>query len=119
MRPLWHRGESTVADVQEAVQGQRDLAATTVATILSRLEKQGLVAHRKEGRQYVYKALVSEQEVQSSMVGDMVRHLFHGDPAELVSHLLREFDLGPGDIAQVKALIEAQEKQDRNDAAGR
>jgi predicted transcriptional regulator len=119
MRPLWQRGECTVADVQEALQGQRDLAATTIATILSRLEKQGLVAHRKEGRQYVYRAVVSESEVRRSTVSDVVRHLFHGDPAELVSHLLRESEMDPDDLAQVKALIEAREKEDRDDAGER
>lgn len=108
-----------MADVQEALQGQRDLAATTIATILTRLEKQGLVAHRKEGRQYVYRALVSESEVRRSTVSDVVLHLFHGDPAELVSHLLSEFEMGADDLAQVKALIEAREKQDRGDAGDR
>lgn len=115
MRPLWQQGELTVAQVHEAVQGERDLALTTVATILSRLEKQGVVTHRTDKRQYIYRATVSEQEVRRSMVGDLIRHLFSGDPAALVSHLLQQSEIGAEDLAHVKALIEAHEQKEQSD----
>ena len=102
---LWDREEATVAEVQEALLGNRGLATSTVATLLSRLEKRGVVAHRADGRQYVYRAQVTRQEVRDSMVSALTYRMFSGDVAELVSHLLTEAETSPGDLARVKQLI--------------
>ncbi len=102
---LWDREEATVAEVQEALLGNRVLATSTVATLLSRLEKRGVVAHRADGRQYVYRAQVTRQEVRDSMVSALTYRMFSGDVAELVSHLLTEAETSPGDLARVKRLI--------------
>ena len=51
LRVLWERSEATVAQVQGALLADRPLAATTIATLLSRLEKRGIVAYRIKGRQ--------------------------------------------------------------------
>ena len=110
MHVLWAAGEATVADVHGALHPDRGLAPTTIATVLSRLEKRGLVEHRSEGRQFVYRTRVTQEQVQASMVADLTDLLFEGNPAELVSHLLSERDLDPQDLARVKAMIEAREK---------
>jgi len=113
MHVLWASGEATVADVHEALRADRGLAPTTIATVLSRLEKRGLVEHRSVGRQFVYRTRVTEEDVQRSMVSELTDLLFEGNPAELVSHLLSERDLDPQDLARVKAMIEAREKAPR------
>lgn len=114
MRVLWERSEATVVEVQEALEPERRLAQSTVATLLSRLEKKGVLSHRVEGRQYVYRAVVSEAEVRRSMVrelGVLARRLFQGDVAALVSHLLTAQDVAPGDLSRVRELIEARERE--------
>ena len=110
MRVVWERGEATIADVCEALRPERPLAQTTVATILARLEKRGVLAHRVEGRQYVYRATVSEREVRRSMVAELTESLFQGRPADLISHLLSSREIAPGDLERVKELIESQER---------
>jgi predicted transcriptional regulator len=85
VRALWERGECTVLDVQEALLPDRPLAQTTVATLLSRLERRGVVTHRVAGRQFIYRALVSEPQVQSSMVEQITEMLFEGSPTALIS----------------------------------
>ncbi|MPZ21128.1 MAG: BlaI/MecI/CopY family transcriptional regulator [Luteitalea sp.] len=114
MRVLWARNEATVVEVQGALEAERPLAQSTVATLLSRLEKKGLLSHRVEGRQYVYRPTVSEADVKRSMVGqfaELAEGLFQGDVAALVSHLLTAQDVEAGDLARVKALIEARERE--------
>ncbi len=71
LRILWERGEATVQDIWEALHPERGLAQTTVATMLSRLERRGVVTRRAQARQYHYKAAVTEEEVQHSMVGEL------------------------------------------------
>lgn len=109
MRVLWARGESPVAAVAEALAGERRLAHTTVATTLTRLEKRGLVAARREGRQLVYRALVAEHEVRRSMVAGLLSTLFAGDARALVAHLVHEDEIAPGDLERVRALVDAAE----------
>jgi BlaI family transcriptional regulator, penicillinase repressor len=114
LRVLWERGEATGAEVQEALAPGRTLAPSTVATLLSRMERKGLLAHRTEGRQFVYRAAVSEEAVRGAVVDEfsgLAGELFRGDVAALVSHLLTAQDVAPDDLARVRALIEARERE--------
>jgi BlaI family transcriptional regulator, penicillinase repressor len=108
---LWERGEATVAQVHETLHPERGLALTTIATILARLEKDGIVTHRAVGRQYIYRPLVSQVAVQRSVVEEVVTRLFQGDPAALVSHLLRDGEMTADDLVAVRKLIEAYEER--------
>lgn len=108
MRAVWTLGEARVGEVRERLD-RRELAATTVATLLSRLEKRGLLAHHTEGRQYVYRALKTEQEISESMVSDLTTNLFDGEASQLVSHLLRKSEFAPEDLAEIKRLIAERE----------
>ena len=105
MRILWDRAEATVVEVQTRLRPERDLAQTTIATLLSRLEKRGVVQHRLDGRQFVYRPLVTEQDVRRSMVSELTTLLFDGSPEALMSHLLRSRDMAPGDLDRVKRMI--------------
>jgi predicted transcriptional regulator len=80
-----------------------------VATVLSRLEKQNVVTRRLDGRQYVYRPTVTENQVRRSMVADLVGSLFEGDPAALVSHLVSDAELEDGDLERVRALLQIDE----------
>ena len=82
---LWERGEATTQDVWAALTPSRPLALTTVATIMSRLERKEVLVHRREGRQYVYRATVTRAHVRRTKVRELTRHLFGGDPAALMS----------------------------------
>jgi len=113
MRALWARDECTVLDVQAALLPNRPLAQTTVATLLARLEKRGAVAHKVDGRQFIYRALVTEPDVRRSMVAQLTDLLFDGRPTDLISHLLSTRDVANGDLTEVKRLVqEAEERQD-------
>ena len=116
MRILWDRAEATVLDVQNRLRPERDLAQTTIATLLSRLEKRHVVEHRLEGRQFVYRPLVTEQEVRRSMVSELTTLLFDGSSEALMSHLLRSRDMNPGDLDRVKRMIAEAEHGPRRGA---
>lgn len=106
MRILWDRGEATVAEVQDLLAAeQRGRALTTVATMLTKLEKKGVVAHRSAGRQFVYRPLVRELDVHRSMVSDLTERLFQGDVAALVSHLLTQQEIDSDELARLRSMI--------------
>jgi BlaI family transcriptional regulator, penicillinase repressor len=112
VRVLWERGEASVTDIAATLAAERGLAHTTVATLLTRLEKRGVVSQRREGRQLIYRALVSESQVRRSMVADLVGSLFGGDAHALVAHLVSESEIAPGDLARVRKRL----RKDATDA---
>ncbi|MDJ0976317.1 MAG: BlaI/MecI/CopY family transcriptional regulator [Planctomycetota bacterium] len=102
LRVLWDAEEASVADVQAALESERALALTTVATMLSRLHRRGVVARRTEGRQFIYRAAVAEDEVRRSMVSDLMQRLFEGDAAALVNHLVSEGEIDADELAAIR-----------------
>jgi BlaI family transcriptional regulator, penicillinase repressor len=110
MRVLWATGEATVAEVHEALEAERGLAPTTIATMLMKMEKKGVVGHETHGRKFVYRPRVSEGEVRRSMVADLTSQLFRGDVTALVNHLLSEHPVDSRELAQLRDLISAHEK---------
>lgn len=107
LRLLWERGEASVAEIWEALYPERKLAQTTVATIVARLQRRGVLSRRARDRQFVYRTLITEADVQHSMVSELTERLFAGDVAALVSHLLSARDMSPGDLARVRQMIES------------
>ncbi len=106
MRILWARGEATVAQVHQALEAERGLALTTIATMLSKMEKKGIVTHRSEGRLFVFQPEVSEEDVHCSMVAELTDRLFEGRASLLVSHLLSTQEIDPKEVAEIRRLIE-------------
>jgi BlaI family penicillinase repressor len=110
MRVLWRRGEAAVSEVHEDLEPERGLAPTTVATMLAKLERKGVVAHRNEGRRFIYRALVDEEQVRRSMVDELTSQLFHGDVTALVNHLLSEHSIEARELAELRSLITTRER---------
>jgi BlaI family penicillinase repressor len=105
LRVLWERGRASVLEITDALRSSRGLAQQTIATILSRLEKRGIVSHTTQQRQYIYRALVSEPDVRRTLLADLTERVFEGDVPALVSQLLSASEMSPGDLARVKAMI--------------
>jgi predicted transcriptional regulator len=106
VRVLWERGEASTADVAQVLADARGLAHTTVATLLSRLEKRGVVSSRRDGRQLLYRAKVSETAVRRSMVADLIATVFGGDARALLAHLVREDEIAPADLEKARKLLQ-------------
>src|SRR5262245_49559581 len=109
MRVLWRRGAASVADVQESL-GERELAYTTIATMLRKMEDRGLVKHKSEGRAFLYRAAVPPEAVSRSMAGDLLENLFAGSLADMMSHLLQTHDVSREELARLERLIAERKK---------
>jgi predicted transcriptional regulator len=84
--PIWRNGEATVREVHAAQAETQGLALKTVGTVLRRLEHQGILEHRVEGRQFVYRPLVTRDEVRTAVLDAAAQSLFSGSLAALVDH---------------------------------
>ena len=113
MRVLWARTEATVNEVHADLADARGLAPTTIATMLKKMEAKGVVDHRTEGRQFVYRATVTEPDVHRSMVSELTERLFGGNSAALVNHLLAEGELEADELAEIRQRIQRAAEEDR------
>lgn len=113
MNVVWARGEATVAEVHGALEERLGLARKTVGTLLFRLEGQGVLTHREEGREYVYAAAVSRDAVERATVGSVLRRIFHGNLAAMVSHALDAEDVKPGDVERLRRMLTARDGERR------
>lgn len=111
MKVLWERGEATVAEVHGALAGERELAYTTVATMLRKMEARQLVDHRAEGRTYVFRALAGEAEVSRNMLDSLVDRLFDGSLKSTVAHLLTTRDVSRDELKELEKLIAAKRRK--------
>jgi len=109
LRILWERGEGTVADVMENLSGS-ELAYTTVATMLRKMEVRGLVTHRPEGRSFVYRPKVKAHDVSHRMATHLVDRLFEGSLLEAVNHLLSTREVSREELARIEQLIAEKKK---------
>ena len=111
MRVLWRDGEATASRVHQSLHADRGLAPTTIATMLKKMEHKGVVEHRAEGRRFIYVPLITEDQVQRSMVAELKALLFGGKTADLVTHLLSEHEVDADELDQLRAVIEDREKK--------
>ena len=106
MQVLWTRGEGTVVEVHADLLVERNLAPTTIATMLVKMENKGVVAHRTEGRRYVYRPTLSESDVRRTMVDYVTERLFSGNPSDLLAHLVEERQMSRNEIERLEKLID-------------
>ena len=87
MKVLWTAGESSVAEVQAALNGFKPLAYTTVMTLLDRLARKGAVSRRKQGRGFRYTPVFSREAVVELAVERLVEDFFASSREELAAYL--------------------------------
>ena len=117
---VWALGEATVAEVRERILDDRDVAYTTVMTVLKTLAEKGYLDYHKEGRSYVYQPAEEPDAVQHSLLQRLMEKVFQGSPSALVQTLVQREDLSDDEREEIKALIDVLDEQDSDsdDATG-
>lgn len=106
MTILWKLNEGTVADVIAHLPKERDLAYTSVSTILRILEQKNVLKTRKEGRGHIYIPQLKKNEYEAKTVKHVVDRVFDGTPVALVRQLLDSVKLNESDLNELKKLID-------------
>lgn len=97
LKALWKIGDGTVKDVRQVLIEHRNLAYTTVMTVLDRLVRRGSVERQKCGRSFVYTPRLGREELRRLAVKELVDSFFDGSTEELVAYLRG------GAVAEAKA----------------
>ena len=106
MTILWRLGEGSVASVMVELPEGRDLAYTSVSTILRILEQKQILKTRKEGRSHIYIPLLSKTDYEAKTVRHVVDNVFEGVPITLIRTLLDTVNLDDEELEDIKKIIE-------------
>jgi predicted transcriptional regulator len=105
MKILWRRGESAVTDLVAALPEGEPLAYNSVLTTIRILEQKGYVTHRQEGRAFVYKPCVAEQEASLTEVHNVLSRFFGNSREQLVLSLLGDDEISAQEFERLRAAI--------------
>lgn len=111
MEILWKLGQGTVRDVIACLPKSRDLAYTSVSTILRILQQKKILTAVKAGKQHIYKPLLSKDKFTTHSVKTMVKHIFSGNSVNMVAYLVDKNNLSLEEINTLQALIESKKRE--------
>lgn len=106
MQILWAKSHGTVRDVMSGMSVERDLAYTSVSTVLRILEQKGFVKSTKRGRSHLYEPTLSKSRYEARNLRKLVGRLFQGDPVLLVRTLVSSDVVSEDDLRELKELVD-------------
>ena len=105
MKILWRRGESAVNDLVAALPEAEALAYNSVLTTIRILEQKGYVDHRQEGRAFIYRPIVAEQEASRSEVKHVLSRFFGNSREQLLLSLLGDDEISRDELDRLRTVI--------------
>ena len=109
MEVLWRKGAATVQQVMEVLPEKEPLAYNSVLTTIRILEKKGYVKHVKDGRAFVYSALVERKQATRSESRRLVNRFFGDSHELLVLNILEDRDVDAAELKRLRKMLEGSE----------
>ena len=109
MKVIWPRGQATVREVYDELRDKRDIAYTTVQTMMNILETKGHLKRAPGEKAHVYAPVRPQQIVVRSMVREFVNRVFDGSARPLLVHLLKEKGLTERERRELQKLLDKEE----------
>jgi len=111
MQVLWETGPTTCQTVQRQL--KRELAYTTVQTMLTVLHRKGRVKRTLKDKAYVYRTAVSRKKFTGHAVRELIDRLFGGSAEGLVMNLLQEKHVTRDTLAKLHQLVDKEADDDK------
>jgi predicted transcriptional regulator len=111
LKVLWECGEATVREIADAMNaqaksgGEPEIAYTTVLSLLQVMEQKGLVAHRRDGKAYIYVPRVEQKSTFRRLAGSFLEKVFDGAVAEYLVHALESKRLSDAELDQLETML--------------
>jgi predicted transcriptional regulator len=111
LRVLWERGPLPLSEIRDTLRREREVATTTVATMLRVMHDKRLVRRKRAGRAAQWSAAVSRAAAARSMVGKLVDGVFDGSAQRLVAHLVEAGELSAEEMTELRQMMESHGKK--------
>ena len=109
MKVLWDRSPLTANEVVGALAGRKDWSPRTIRALLNRLLGKGALSFEAQGKRYLYRPRVAREECARRESQSFLERVFGGQAAPMLAHLVRDADLSPQEIGQLRKLLREKE----------
>ena len=109
MKVLWAKAPLSASEILEALGAEDEWHPKTVRTFLNRLVKKKALSFRQEGRAYLYRPLVQEEECVKAVSGSFLERVFSGSLKPMLAHYVKHQKLSAPEIRELKRLLEEEE----------
>jgi BlaI family penicillinase repressor len=114
MNVVWNLRECSSAQVIEAYTKNRELAKTTIRTVIANLLKKGYIEQVPSmERGYRYRPCVSRDAVAKRSLRQLVSGLFSGSPRQAIAHLLKDEGIDDGDLEEIRKMLDERKRGGR------
>ena len=110
---LWAKGPSTVREIHEVLEQNKEAGYTTSLKLLQIMHEKGHLGRQKSGKLHLYKAIVSQENTQQQMIDRMIETVFSGSAAGLVMSALGTRKSSKGEIKAIREYLDQLEKGDK------
>lgn len=119
MEVIWAQGHATVADVHKVLEGQREIAYTTVKTVMGRLAQKGHLRRKTADRAHIFTPTRSRDEFLREMSDAVLSGLFSEFGQPIAAHLLETISQwDPTSLDRLQSLIEERRAQETRGEEG-
>jgi predicted transcriptional regulator len=108
---VWELGEATVRQVWKRLCRRKELAYTTVLTAMQRLERDGWLKHRVDGRKHIYLPTRTRAQAGAGSVRKFVQRMFNGNALLLFRQLVEEGELNDDELQELQQMINQQRRE--------
>ena len=105
LKILWHDSPLSGREIRDALAPGRELAYTSVMTMLKIMTRKKYLRRRKVAGGYMYAPRVSEQDVARGMLDDLVDRVFDGSALAVMLNLLESSDIDRAELKKLRKLI--------------
>ncbi|HEX8287960.1 MAG TPA: BlaI/MecI/CopY family transcriptional regulator [Pyrinomonadaceae bacterium] len=115
---LWEFGSATVKEVHEKLNEIKPTTYTTVLKFLQIMTEKGLVERDDANKAHIYRAALSQEQTQTTLVSDLLEKAFRGSALKLVQHVLETKPTSADELAEIRKMITEAEKQTKDETQG-
>jgi predicted transcriptional regulator len=113
MECMWDRPSASVREVHECLAERREIAYTTVMTVMGRLADKGMLVRRQDGRAYVYSPAESRDSFCTGVVKSVMAGLFGGTDKPVLTHFVESLSGDDGAELDMLAAIIDEKRRER------
>lgn len=115
LRILWKLGPSTVREINEVLNLEREVGYTTTLKLMQIMHDKGQLSRTKSGKTHIYTALLTEQDTQKQLVDKLKDSLFQGSALKLVMQALGDKSTSADELKQIRDYLDELSDESKND----
>jgi BlaI family penicillinase repressor len=110
MKIVWEKPPVSASDVADILAKTRKWSPRTTKTVLNLLVKKGALTYVEDGRRFLFKPRISQEECVKQATKSFISRVFDGATAPLLVHFVKSAELSSDDIEQLKKILKEKEK---------